>query len=294
MQSEPAKEAHSELLGGIEAGGTKFVCAIGRGLEDLDTAEIPTSSPEETLRRVVEFFQARPKVAAIGIASFGPLDLNPASRKFGYITSTPKTAWRDFDLLGSVRRALRVSVSIDTDVNAAALAESQWGAAQGLDTFLYVTVGTGIGGGCMANGRLLHGRTHPEMGHIRVPHDRSRDPFPGNCPYHGDCLEGLAAAPAIQARWGQPAHSLPSHHPAWELEAHYLALAAANWICTLAPERVILGGGVMARAELLDEIGKQVTALLNGYVIPPEIVAPALGSRSGVLGAISLAALALR
>ncbi|MBZ5608141.1 MAG: ROK family protein [Acidobacteriia bacterium] len=282
------------MLGGIEAGGTKFICAVGRHPGDLDIAEIPTTSPVETLRRVVEFFQARPAVAAIGIASFGPVDLHPASATFGYITSTPKAAWRNFDLAGAIRRALSLPVAFDTDVNAAALAEFRWGAAQGLDTFLYVTVGTGIGGAAMVNGRLLHGRTHPEMGHIRVPHDLASDPFPGNCPYHGDCLEGLAAAPAIQARWGQAPHLLPAQHPAWDLEAHYLALGVVNWISTLSPERIILGGGVMLREEVLGGVRAKVAALLNGYIDAPDIVPPALGSRAGVLGAIALAGLAIR
>ncbi len=217
------------------------------------------------------------------------MDLNPDSPTFGYITSTPKTAWRNFDLAGAMRRALRVPVAIDTDVNASALAEFRWGAARGIENFLYITVGTGIGGGAMINGRLLHGRTHPEMGHIRVPHDLSRDPFPGNCPYHGDCLEGLASAPAIQARWDQPAHVLPPAHPAWDLEAHYLALGIANWICTLSPERIILGGGVMRREGLLENVCAKLPELLAGYVEPPEIIAPGLGDRAGVWGAIALA-----
>ena len=166
-------------LGGIEAGGTKFVCAAGSQPGDVELTEFPTSTPEETIRRAVEFFHAVPPVSAIGIASFGPIDLDPASAHFGYITNTPKLAWRNFDFVGAIRKALNVPVAFDTDVNAAALAEFRWGAAQGLDDFLYVTVGTGIGGGGMLDGRLLHGRTHPEMGHVRVPHDFTSDPFPG-------------------------------------------------------------------------------------------------------------------
>jgi fructokinase len=277
-------------LGGIEAGGSKFVCAAGNGPEDTDIAEFPTTTPQETIARVAEFFAARKPVAAIGIASFGPIDPNPESPTFGYITSTPKLAWRNFDFAGAVHRALGKPIAFDTDVNGAALAESRWGAARGLRSFIYVTVGTGLGGGAFIDGRLLHGRLHPEMGHIPVPHDRARDPFAGNCPYHGDCLEGLAAAPAIEARWGQPGHLLPDGHAAWDLEAEYLALGIASWTCTLSPERIVLGGGVMQRAELFPKIRGRVAELLNGYLKSPEIVPPELGARAGVLGAIALAA----
>lgn len=275
--------------GGIEAGGSKFVCGVGSGPGDLDMVEFPTATPEETIPRVVEFFTGRQPLSAIGIGSFGPIDPNPESATFGRITSTPKAAWRNFDFAGAICKALGVKAAFDTDVNAAALGEFRWGAAQALDTFIYVTVGTGLGGGAMANGRLLQGRTHPEMGHIRIPHDKQRDPFPGNCPYHGDCLEGLAAAPAIEARWGRPAHLLPASHPAWELEAEYLAFGITSWICTLSPQRIILGGGVMSREELMPLIRTKVAALLNGYVDTPEIVPPQLGPRAGVLGAIALA-----
>jgi len=277
-------------FGGIEAGGSKFVCGVGSGPEDLESIEFPTAGPEETVARCVAYFKDQERVEGVGIASFGPIDSDPLSATFGYITSTPKTAWRNFDFAGAVRKALGVPVAFDTDVNAAARAEFQWGAAQGLTTFLYVTVGTGIGGGAMVNGRMLHGRGHPEMGHVRVPHDRARDPFPGNCPYHGDCLEGLAAAPAIAARWGQAPHLLPSDHPAWGLEAEYLALGLLNWIATLAPERIILGGGVMARKGLLTGVCGRVMELMNGYMNLPAMVAPALDARAGVLGAIALAA----
>jgi fructokinase len=276
-------------LGGIEAGGTKFVCAIGSGPDDLETCEIPTTTPDATIQRAVSFFKTGGPFKAIGIGSFGPIDPNPKSHTFGYITSTPKLAWRNVDLAGAMRRALGVAVAFDTDVNAAALGEFRWGAAQGLEDFLYLTVGTGIGGGGMSNGRLMHGRAHPEMGHIRIPHDLSRDPFPGCCPYHGDCLEGLASAPAIESRWGQAAGKLPAEHPAWDLEAHYLALGLCNWICTLSPQRVILGGGVMRREELFPLVRTKLAALLGDYLDPAEIVPPQLGARAGVLGAIALA-----
>jgi fructokinase len=277
-------------LGGIEAGGSKFKCATGTGPEDAEITEVPTTTPQETIARVVEFFASREPVQAVGIASFGPIDPNPQSPTFGYITSTPKFGWRNFDFAGAVQGALGIPVAFDTDVNAAALAESRWGAARGSRSFLYVTVGTGLGAGAFIDGRLLHGRLHPEMGHIRIPHDRARDPFAGHCPYHGDCLEGLAAGPAIQARSGQSPDLLPDGHAAWDLEAEYLALGIANWTCTLSPEQIILGGGVMQRAELFPKIRSRIAELLNGYVELPDIVPPGLGTRSGVLGALALAA----
>lgn len=293
----------SLLWGGVEAGGTKFVCAVGSGPDDLrEEARFPTTTPDETLERAVAFFreqQARQgaPLAALGIASFGPLDLDPGSPTTGFITTTPKPGWAFTDLVGTFRRALEVPVGFDTDVNAAALGEQRWGAARGLDTFIYLTIGTGIGGGGMSAGRLLHGLVHPEMGHIRIPHDRERDPFPGSCPFHGDCLEGLASGPALENRWGGRAETLPPDHPAWELEAHYLALALVDFICTLSPRRIVMGGGVMEQPSLLPSIRRNVLELLNGYVQSPEIldsvekyvVPPGLGERSGVLGAIALA-----
>jgi fructokinase len=201
------------------------------------------------------------------------------------------------DFAGRLRQALAVPVGFDTDVNAAALGEQRWGAAQGLDNFIYLTIGTGIGGGAMVNGRLLHGLVHPEMGHIRLPHDWTADPYPGFCPFHGDCLEGLAAGPALEGRWGQRAETFAAGHPAWELEAHYLGLALMNFICTLSPQRIILGGGVMTQPALLPLVRSKVQTLLNGYVRHPAIleridqyiVLPALGGKAGVLGAIALA-----
>ena len=289
------------LYGGIEAGGTKFVCAVGTGPDDL-RAEIrfPTAAPEEAMGKALTFFreQARAEpLAAIGIASFGPIDPNPSSPTFGYVTTTPKPGWAHTDFAGAVRRALGVPVGFDTDVNVAALGEGTWGAAQGLDTFIYLTVGTGIGGGGMVNGKLIHGAVHPEMGHIRIPHDWQADPYAGCCSYHGDCFEGLAAGPAIVARWGQRADALSPEHPGLALEAHYLALGLVSYICTLSPQRIILGGGVMEQIHLLPLIRREVQTLLNGYLQIPEtqehiddyIVRPGLGNRSGVLGAIALA-----
>lgn len=289
------------MYGGIEAGGTKFVCAVGRDPGDLHAeTQIPTTTPNETLDRVISFFReqcSKMPIAKIGIGAFGPLDLNPKSSTFGYITSTPKPGWSNVDLIGTIQRGLEIPVRIDTDVNAAALGEYRWGTAQGLDTFVYLTIGTGIGGGGMCGGRLLHGLIHPEMGHIRVPHDWTRDPFPGICPFHGDCLEGLASGPALESRWRQAGETLPPDHPAWELQAQYLALALVNFTCTLSPQRIVLGGGVMEQHQLLVLIRKKFQELLNGYIrasailerIDDYIVPPGLGQRVGVLGAIALA-----
>jgi fructokinase len=287
------------VYGGIEAGGTKFVCGIGNEAGQLlERTAFPTTTPGETIGRAVEYFAGQPQpLEGVGIGSFGPIDLNPRSARFGYITSTPKSGWSDTDFAGEVRRGTGLPVSFDTDVNAAALGESRWGAAQGLDTFLYLTIGTGLGGGGMVNGRLIHGLVHPEMGHIQVPHDWSADRFPGCCPFHGDCLEGLVSGPALEARWEQRGERLPPDHPAWELEARYLALGLVTWICTLSPQRIILGGGVMRRADLFGRIRREVLELLNGYIQAPEIleridqyiVPPGLGGNAGVLGAIALA-----
>jgi len=286
------------IFGGIEAGGTKFICGAGTGPKDLILETFPTGAPGATLERVVGFFRGlstMPK--GIGIGSFGPVDLDRDSATFGFITSTPKAEWRWFDLAGAVRRGLGLPVAFDTDVNAAALGEARWGAARGLSDFLYVTVGTGIGGGAVLNGQTVHGLVHPEMGHIRIPHSLAEDPFPGACPYHGDCLEGLASGPAMQARWGMAAEKLPLGHPGWELEARYLALGLANWVCTLSPRRIVLGGGVMRHTELFPKVRAELGRLLNGYVqarpiveeMDSYVVPPELGGRAGVLGALALA-----
>ena len=292
----------TDLYAGIEAGGTKFVCAIGGGPDDiLAQRTLPTTTPQETLRKTLDFIDQSTEgygpLAGIGIASFGPLDPNPGSATYGYITATPKPGWSDFDFVGTVRERFDGPVGFDTDVNGAALGEWRWGAAGGLDTFIYLTIGTGIGGGGLVNGSLMHGLIHPEMGHIRIPHNLERDPFPGSCPFHGDCLEGLANGPAMEKRWGQRAETLPLDHPAWDLEAHYLALGLVNFICMLSPQRIILGGGVMSQPQLFPLIREKVLMQLNEYVQSPQIldrideyiVPPGLGSRAGVLGAIALA-----
>ena len=288
-----------KTYGGIEAGGTKFVCVLtDEDRNILAETRFPTTTPVETLGRTIDFFKAQPQpVAALGVACFGPIDPNPSSLTFGNITSTPKPGWRDTPIVVPLVDHFGVPVAIDTDVNAAAVGEGRWGAAAGLDNYLYFTIGTGIGGGGVFNGRPLHGLVHPEMGHIRIPHDRQQDPYKGACPYHGDCFEGLAAGPALQGRWGQPGDTLPLDHPAWALEAHYIALAMHSFICALSPTRIILGGGVMQQEQLFPMIRAEVTSLLNGYVQSPAIlegidqyiVPPGLGGRAGVFGAIALA-----
>ena len=283
---------------GVEAGGTKFVCMVAAGPGDvLAQTSFPTTQPEETLGKAIAFFQAQQPFAGMGIGTFGPCDLNPQSSTYGRLFTSIKPGWKDADIMGAFRQAFDVPIGIDTDVNTAALGEFTWGAGQGLETILYLTVGTGIGGGGVVNGRMIHGLMHPEMGHIRVPRASPADGFAGICPYHGDCLQGLASGPAIQARWGKPARELPPGHPAWKMEAYYLALAVNNYICTLSPNRVILGGGVMHQRHLFPMIQAEVKKLLNQYIpwlmilerIEEYIVPPALGDQAGLLGAVALA-----
>jgi fructokinase len=286
------------ILGGIEAGGTKWECAIGSGPDDLRATEtIPTTTPAETLARTVTFFERAGPVDAVGVGSFGPIDPALGSPTWGHITTTPKQGWAYTDVAGELGRRLSVPVAFDTDVNAAAVGEHRWGAASGLDTFCYVTIGTGIGGGGLIRGAPMHGLLHPEFGHLRIPHDVAADPFAGVCPYHGDCWEGLASGPAIEARWGKPAAHLADVEAVWELEARYLALGLVSVISILSPQRIVLGGGVMNVAGLLQRVRAEVVALVGGYLDTPALgeeiddylVPPALGRRSGVLGAIALA-----
>jgi fructokinase len=272
------------MLGAIEAGGTKFVCGVGTGPDDLIAATIPTETPEITLAAVAEFFTRHGPVEALGIGSFGPID-----RAEGRIANTPKAAWRNCKIVGQLGARLQVPISFDTDVNAAALAEARWGAGRGLRDFVYLTVGTSIGGGAIVNGNLLHGLAHPEMGHLMVPHDRARDPFPGCCPYHLDCLEGLASGPALLARWGVPPEALPADHPAWELESRYLAAGLAALALTLSPERFVVGGGVMRQQCLFGLIRTELERIGAGYIRMGDVTPPELGERAGVLGALLLA-----
>lgn len=291
----------TDLFAGIEAGGTKWVCMIAAHPEEIRAfTRFPTTQPEETIQKAIEFIQKQIQPGdfkGLGIGSFGPLDLDPESPTYGFVTSTPKPGWANVDIINPFRKVFDLPIGFDTDVNAAALGEARWGAARGLTDFVYMTIGTGIGGAGMVNGELIHGLVHTEMGHVRIPHDKERDPFPGVCPYHGDCLEGLATGPAIEARWGKRGEELPSDHPAWQLEAHYLAMGVANLIAILSPQRVILGGGVMEQAQLFPLIRKYVLDILNDYIAAEEIlqgiegyiIPPKLGSNAGVIGAIALA-----
>jgi fructokinase len=288
MAGAPHEGEGRRVFAGIELGGTKTVCAVGTCPTDLVArTEFPTTEPETTLREVAGFFRPH-KFERAGVAAFGPVDLRASSKTYGHILKTPKEAWRRFDLAGSLRSALDTEIRIDTDVGCAALGEMTWGAARGLQTFLYVTVGTGIGGGAYVNGQPLHGLLHPEMGHLRIPRDPN-DEFPGSCPSHVDCLEGLAAGHSMEKRWGASPRTLPPDHAAWTLETRYLATAIVNWLLTLSPECIILGGGIMERISL-DALRARVLELLNDYCDAPPLVRPALGRDSGVLGAIALAA----
>jgi fructokinase len=283
--------------GAIEAGGTRWVCAIvDEAGKLLERRILPTTTPPETLAATVDFFREQGVPAAVGIGAFGPLDLRPGSPTFGFVTTTPKPGWAYTDLVTPVREALEVPVVIDTDVNAAAVGERGGGRGAGLDDFVYLTVGTGIGGGAFVAGVLLRGIQHPEIGHMRIPHDRDADPFPGNCPYHGDCLEGLASGVAMLERWGCPAEELDDPR-AWDLEASYLAHGLVNLTYTLAPRRIIVGGGVARRPGLHALVRARVGELLAGYVDHPGLVdglddyltPPGHGDLSGVLGAAALA-----
>ena len=286
-----------KLYGALEAGGTKMVCAVfDENGTELERAVYPTRTPAETMPEMIGFYR-RFDLVSLGIGTFGPVDLDPASPTYGCITATPKLAWRNYPMLAEFRKALGVPAGFDTDVNAAALAEARLGAAKGLESCLYVTVGTGVGGGLIINGRPVHGLIHPEIGHIPVRVEAG-DPMPeGHCPYHGACLEGMAAGPAIEQRWGVPGRELPPEHPAWELESAYLAQLCAMAMLSFSPEKIILGGGVMQQDSLFPLIRKKTVALLNGYLCHPAvdnglgdyIVAPGLGTRSGITGAYLLA-----
>jgi len=289
------------LFGGVETGGTKIVCVVadGPGTIMAETS-FPTTTPDETISKAAAFFHEQMKsheLEALGIGTFGPVDLNKQSGTYGYITTTPKPGWSNVDLLGGLSRAIPVPMVIDTDVNAAAMGEYYWGNAKGIDPFVYFTIGTGIGMGGMVNNSLLHGLTHPEAGHMIIHHDLKLDPFPGACTYHGDCFEGLATGFSLEQRWKVRGETLPDSHPAWKLEANYIAQALVNTILMLSPKKIILGGGVMERDVLFPLIRRQVVKMLNGYVhseqilsdIDTFIVPPGLGKKAGVMGAVALA-----
>jgi len=291
----------SKLYGGIEAGGTKFNCVVGAAPDQVRSrARFPTTTPQETLAAVIDFFAREQEqhgpIEAFGLACFGPVDLNPASPNYGHITRTPKPHWSDTDILGRLRQAVNAPIAFDTDVNGSALGEGKLGAARGLTDYVYVTIGTGVGAGVVINGQPLHGAMPPEIGHILMPHDWQKDPFAGHCPFHGDCLEGLAAGPALEKRWGQRAENLEEGHQAWELEAEYLAALCWNLTVSYAPQRIILGGGVMQQRHLLDKIRHKFQGFMNGYPSGPEarqaatyIVPPQLGGDAGEAGAILMA-----
>ncbi|KRG15015.1 ROK family protein [Lederbergia galactosidilytica] len=288
------------MLGAIEAGGTKFVCAVGK--EDgtlIERIQLDTLTPENTIPHVIEFFKKH-EIEALGVGSFGPVDIDKNSATYGNITSTPKPGWKDYPFLQTLKDALHVPMEFNTDVNAAALGEVMLGAAQDVDSCLYITVGTGIGAGAVVQGELLQGLSHPEMGHILVRR-HADDQYEGFCPYHGDCLEGMAAGPAIEKRWGKKGVELQDEQRVWELESYYLAQALMQFILIVSPKKIIMGGGVMKQKQLFPLIQGKVQELLNGYVAVPQIlgnidqyiVPPGLGDDAGITGALMLAKRAL-
>ncbi len=288
-------------LGAIEAGGTKFVVAVGNeNGEVLERASFPTTSPDETMKETIAFFKDK-DVETIGLGCFGPIDPDKNSPTYGYITTTPKPGWANYNIVGVLAEAFPdMPIGFDTDVNGACLGEAYFGAAKGLDSALYLTIGTGIGGGAIVEGNLVHGLLHPEMGHM-VMNVREDDPYKGKCPYHGTCFEGMAAGPAIEERWGKKGNELPADHPAWDLEAWYIAQALAIYVLTLSPKKIILGGGVMHKKQLFPQIHKYLQERLNGYIQKDEIttdkikdyvVYPGLGDNAGICGALALAKVA--
>lgn len=287
------------LYGALEAGGTKMVCAIGdENGTILEQVSFPTTTPEETVPPMIAYFQEK-KIQALGIGCFGPIDLNKKSKTYGYITTTPKLSWSNYDIVGAFKNALGVPVGFDTDVNGSALGEATWGCTQDTDTSLYLTIGTGVGAGIIINGKPLHGMLHPEAGHIsliRHPKDTS---FVCNCPYHTNCFEGFAAGPAIEKRWGKKAIQLKDEQEVWEMEAYYIGQALANYILTVSPQKIILGGGVMHQMQLFPMIREEVKKQLNGYLQTAQlddmdnyIVPASLHDDQGIMGAIKLAMLA--
>jgi len=281
-------------IGALEAGGTKMVCAIGdENGNIMERVSIPTEIPEVTLPAIADFFREK-EIEALGIACFGPIDLHRESPTYGYITTTPKLAWANCNIVGYLKEALGVPVGFDTDVNGSVLGEAAWGCAKGLSDCVYVTIGTGIGAGIMTNGSLLHGMLHAEGGHILL-RKHPEDAFEGNCPYHKTCFEGLASGPAIEARWGAKAELLTERKEVWELEAYYIAQALVDYIMLLSPQKIILGGGVMHQPGLLEMVHEELKIQLAGYLKTKElerleeyVVLPGLGDNQGIMGALKL------
>lgn len=293
------------MYGAIEAGGTKWVCAVGRDPDTImSRARIATETPQVTLGGALEFFREATEthgpIDAIGIASFGPVELRRHHPHYGFITTTPKPGWSQTEVAGAFASAFGVPIGFDTDVNGAALGEGRWGAARGLQTYVYVTVGTGIGGGSVVGGAVAPGMVHAEMGHLSVKR-LDGDDFPGVCPFHGDCFEGMAAGPAVEARWGQKAETLSAEdrERAVTIEAHYLGAGFRNIVYALAPERIVFGGGISAMPGIIDATRRSLVTALGGYPGLPEhespefIVRPGLGDNAGIAGAFVLAELAI-
>lgn len=282
------------LVGGIEAGGTKFVCGISdEKLQIIERASFPTTTPEETMAQVLAFFDKyQEQLQGIGVGSFGPIDINPDSATYGFITSTPKLSWQQYDFVGKLKQAYNLPIAWTTDVNAACYGEFVAGHGQGLKSVIYYTIGTGVGGGAVVKGEFLEGFSHPEMGHMLMQR-HPEDDFAGNCPYHGNCLEGLAAGPAIEKRLGVKAQTLAQTDPFWQIEADYLAQCVYNTTLMYAPEQIILGGGVMKQPQLLPLVKAAFLDKLQGYVaIPPidhYLKTPALGDNAGLTGCLALA-----
>lgn len=282
-------------IGALEAGGTKMVLAVGNeNGEILDRMSIPTLTPEETMPKIIEYFKNQ-NVDSVGVGSFGPIDVNKKSKTYGYIMQTTKLQWRMYDILGEMERALNVPMYFDTDVNVAAIGEHVFGCAKDVDNVLYITIGTGVGAGIIVNGKPVHGATHPEGGHLMLQL-LPGDTFEGNCYYHKTCLEGMCAGPAIEKRWGKKAALLTDIPEVWETESYYIAQALMDFIVTVSPEKIILGGGVMKQEQLFPLIRTKVKELLNGYITMPElddldnyIVMPSLNDNQGVLGCIAMA-----
>lgn len=279
------------LIGGIEAGGTKFVCAVGDDDGKIvDKISLPTKGPEETFQAVKRFFE-KYSIEALGVGCFGPIDLDAASETYGTILNTPKTKWKHYDLLGRLKADFTIPIHLDTDVNAACLGEYLYGAGRNVDSTLYITVGTGIGAGLVHHGHIYQGKNHTEMGHIFIQ-QREDDRFTGVCPYHSNCLEGLASGTAIEKRHGVQGGLLQDDDAVWELEAYYLAQAIVNYMLILSPERIIVGGGVMKQAKLYPLIRENVHEMVNNYIavgdVEELIVAPELEDEQGIKGAMAL------